>query len=102
MRRMDGLFKILVTDDEEMKVLGMRACGKHASSMIEAISLLIAKDLSITELAEIIHPHPSITEGLQECARMLTGKPIIKPEVFNMDLKCYRVDEEGRMFNLFN
>lgn len=102
MRRTDGIFKILVTDDDDMKVLGMRACGKHASSTIEAIALLIAKDLSIKELAEIIHPHPSITEGLQECARMLMGKSIIKPEIFNMDLKCYRVDKSGRMHNLFD
>jgi dihydrolipoamide dehydrogenase len=102
MRRTDGIFKILVTDDDDMKVLGMRACGKHASSTIEAIALLIAKDLSIKELAEIIHPHPSITEGLQECARMLMGKSIIKPAIFNMDLKCYRVDKTGRMHNLFD
>lgn len=102
MRRTQGIFKILVTDDDDMKVIGMRACGKHASSTIEAIALLIAKDLSVVELAEIIHPHPSITEGLQECARMLLGKSIIKPEIFNMDLKCYRVDKTGRMHNLFD
>lgn len=102
MRRTEGFFKILVTDDDEMKILGMRACGKHASSTIEAIALMIAKGLPITELAELIHPHPSITEGLQECARMLMGKSIIKPEVFNMDLKCYRVDTTGKMYNLFD
>jgi dihydrolipoamide dehydrogenase len=97
MRKTEGLFKILVTDDENMNVLGMRACGKHASSTIESIALLIDKNLSIRELAELIHPHPSITEGIQECARMLCGKSIIKPEIFNMDLKCYRVSEDGRM-----
>ncbi len=97
MRKTEGLFKILVTNDEEMKVLGMRACGRHASSTIESIALLIDKGLSIHELAELIHPHPSITEGIQECARMLCGKSIIKPEIFNMDLKCYSVSAEGRM-----
>lgn len=97
MRKTEGLFKILVTDDDKMNVLGMRACGKHASSTIESIALLIDQGLSIKDLAEIIHPHPSITEGIQECARMLCGKSIIKPEIFNMDLKCYRVSEDGRM-----
>lgn len=97
MRKTEGLFKILVTDDETMNVLGMRACGKHASSTIESIALLIDKNLSIHELAELIHPHPSITEGIQECARMLCGKSIIKAEIFNMDLKCYRVSADGRM-----
>lgn len=97
MRRTEGFFKILVTDDQEMKVLGLRACGKHASSTIESISLLIDKGLSITNLTELIFPHPSITEGLQECARMLQGKSIIKPEVFNMDNFCYRVDKNGKV-----
>ena len=30
----------------------------------------------IDELAELIHPHPSIIEGIQECIRMLLGKSI--------------------------
>ena len=101
MRKTEGFFKIIVTDDKEMKVIGMRALGKHASSTIESIALLINLDLSISILADMIHPHPSITEGLQECARMLMGKSIIKPEVFNMDLNCYRVSAEGKIENLF-
>lgn len=100
MRRTEGFFKIIVTDDDDMNVLGLRACGKNASSTIESIALLIEKGLSIRELAELIFPHPSITEGLQECARMLLGRSIIKPEVFNMHNYCYRVDKEGRKTNL--
>jgi dihydrolipoyl dehydrogenase len=102
MRRTEGFFKILVTDDEEMQIIGMRALGRHASSTIAIIALMIDKKISISELAELIHPHPSINEGIQECARMLCGKSIIKPEVFNMDLKCYRVSAEGRIDNLTN
>ncbi len=41
MRKTNGFFKILVTNDDEMKVLGMRAVGEHASSAIQAIALLI-------------------------------------------------------------
>ncbi|MFN6947290.1 MAG: dihydrolipoyl dehydrogenase family protein, partial [Cytophagaceae bacterium] len=37
MRRTRGFFKILVTDDDEMKILGMRAVGEHASSAIQAV-----------------------------------------------------------------
>lgn len=100
MRKMDGFIKILVSDDEEMKILGMRVIGDHASSTIEAIALLISMEKSIKVLAELIHPHPSIPEGIQECARMLMGNSIIKPEVFNLDLKCYRVTSEGKVENL--
>ncbi len=102
MRRTEGFFKILVTDDDEMQIIGMRALGKHASSTIAIIALMIDKKISISELAELIHPHPSINEGIQECARMLCGKSIIKPEVFNIDLICYRVSTDGRIENLTN
>ena len=42
-------------------------------------------------LADLIHPHPSIIEGIQECVRMLMGKSIFKSSVFKDKLKCYRV-----------
>lgn len=100
MRKLDGFFKILVTDDDEMRILGMRAMGNHASSTIGYLALLIKLKLGIRELANLIHPHPSITEGIQECARMLVGKSIIKPEVFGQHIKCYRVTADGRIENL--
>ncbi len=42
MRSTQGFFKILVTDNLDMKVLGMRAIGEHASSAIQAVALLIS------------------------------------------------------------
>ena len=90
MRKTKGFFKILVTDDEEMHILGMRAVGEHASSAIQAVALLISMNKGIVELADLIHPHPSIIEGIQECLRMLLGKSIFKAEVFEDKLKCYR------------
>ncbi len=95
-RKKTGVFKILVSDDDEMKILGMRAAGTHASSNIQAMALLIYMNRGIKELAEMVHAHPSMPEGVQECARMLLGKSILKPEVFGRFLKCYRVDAEGR------
>ncbi|MBK7553711.1 MAG: NAD(P)/FAD-dependent oxidoreductase [Flavobacteriales bacterium] len=90
MRKTKGFFKVLVTDDEDMKVLGMRAVGEHASSAIQAVALMMQTGLGIGELAELIHPHPSITEGVQECARMLLGKSIFKSPVFGDKMQCYR------------
>lgn len=83
MRNTHGFFKILVTDDSEMRVIGMRAVGEHASSAIQAVALLMAFDKGINTLAEMIHPHPSIIEGVQECLRALLGKSIYKPSVFS-------------------
>ncbi|MGI9150150.1 MAG: dihydrolipoyl dehydrogenase family protein [Limnohabitans sp.] len=100
MHKLDGFFKILVSDDDEMKILGMRVMGPHASSTIMAVALMISMDIGIEHLAELIFPHPSIPEGIQECARMLMGNSIVKPEVFNLDVRCYRVDADGRIEDL--
>ena len=100
MRRTQGFFKILVTDNDEMKILGMRALGEHASSAIQAVALLISMDKGIEELAELIHPHPSIIEGIQECVRMLMGTSIYKPSVFGEHLHTRRFD--GKKFLEFS
>lgn len=98
MRRTQGFFKVLVTDDAEMRILGMRAVGEHASSAIEAVSLMIKLGIPVHELANLIHPHPSITEGVQECARLLLGESLFKPEVFSDKLRCIRwVPDEADM-----
>lgn len=88
MRRTKGFFKLIVTDDDEMRVLGMRAVGEHASSAIEAVALMMRTGISIRELAELVHPHPSITEGVQECARMLLGTSLFKSPVFGDKMRC--------------
>ncbi len=89
MRRTRGFFKLLVTNDDEMRVLGMRAVGEHASSAIQAVALMMRLGTPIHELACLVHPHPSITEGVQECARMLLGRSIFKPAVFGDRMRCY-------------
>ncbi len=89
MRKTEGFFKIIVSNDNEMKILGMRAIGEHASSAVQAVALLIKQNRGIEELAELVHPHPSIIEGIQECVRMLLNKSIFKSSVFKDKLKCY-------------
>ncbi len=100
MRNPPGFFKILVTNDEKMQVLGMRALGVHASSAIQAVALLIATGQGIEELAELIHPHPSLIEGIQECVRMLLGKSIFKPHVFQKVMK-YKGYMNGEYLDLY-
>ncbi len=89
MRKTQGFFKIIVTNDEKMQVLGMRAIGEHASSAIQAVALLIKTRQSIKLLADLVHPHPSIIEGIQECVRMLMNESVFKSSVFKDNLKAY-------------
>ena len=36
--------------------------------------------------ANAVHPHTAITEGVQECARVLLGRSLHKPSVFESSL----------------
>ncbi len=94
MRNTQGFIKMIVTNDDDMRILGMRVVGEHASSAIQAVALLISLGNGIKELAELIHPHPSIIEGIQECCRMLLNKSILKPSVLRSAMSC-RVYNNG-------
>ena len=93
----EGFVKLLVTDDREMHVLGMRALGVHASTSLEAVALAIRCKTSARELAEMLHPHPAVTEGLQECVRLLLESSVYKPSVFQQRLRvsCVSYDGDG-------
>ena len=82
MRRTDGFVKIIASEDGRNRILGMRAAGPQASSTIMVIANLMDQDRGLDEMMKSIHPHPSITEGIQECLRLMTGKSIHKPLVF--------------------
>lgn len=99
-RNTQGFIKMLVTNDAEMKILGMRVVGNHASSAIQAVALLISMDKGIRELAECVHPHPSITEGIQECVRMLLGKSLFKPDALNNKNSCRVYTPKGEYENI--
>lgn len=77
-----GFIKIIVTNDRQKRVLGVRAVGPHASSVVELASLAIHNQESAYELAELMTAYPAITQGFQECLRMLLGRSILKPNVF--------------------
>ena len=93
---MRGFINLLVTDDEQLRILGMRGVGHQASSTIQAVALLISMKKGISELAECVHPHPSISEGIQECVRALLGKSILKPQVTGGQIQCRTVRPQVR------
>lgn len=98
-RKTSGLIKLIVTDDDDMKILGVRALGAHASSVIEVVSLMMRLNLPLKHLAELITAYPTISEALQECSRMLLGISIYKPQVFKKFARVERVtfDQNGVM-----
>jgi dihydrolipoamide dehydrogenase len=86
---------MLVTDDEKMKIIGLRVVGEHASSAMQAIALLISMNKGVEEIAECVHPHPSIPEGIQECVRIFLGNSTFKPFALNKLLHSDSYDANG-------
>ena len=82
MRNTNGFIKILASDDKEERIFGMRAAGPQASAFIVSIAHIINQKNSIDQVLRTIHPHPSLTEGIQDCLRVLKHKSVFKPEVF--------------------
>lgn len=82
MRNTNGFIKILASDDGEERILGMRAAGPQASAFIVSIAHIMNQKNSVDQVLKTIHPHPSITEGIQDCLRILKGKSIYKPYAF--------------------
>ncbi len=82
MRNTNGFIKILASDDGEERILGMRAAGPQASAFIVSIAHMMNQKNSLDQILRTVHPHPSITEGIQDCLRVLKGKSLYKPYAF--------------------
>jgi len=82
MRNTNGFVKILVSNDDKQRILGMRAAGPQASSFIVAAAHLISSGICLDDALKIFYPHPSLPEGIQECLRSLDNRSIYKVEAF--------------------
>ncbi|MDQ0567907.1 dihydrolipoyl dehydrogenase [Mycoplasma yeatsii] len=71
-----GFVKILI-EPKYKTVLGAHIIGNRATEMISEITAVIECEGTITEIANTIHPHPTMSEAVGEVAEALeTGKPI--------------------------
>ncbi|MBP2644960.1 MAG: dihydrolipoamide dehydrogenase [Firmicutes bacterium] len=67
-----GMIKI-IADKENGQILGMHILGAHASDLIMEGALAIRNKLSAQEIGHTIHPHPSLSETVMECAHGIYG-----------------------------
>lgn len=89
MRATQGFLKIIVSE-EEQKVIGMRAAGPQASNTIMSIAFLMDQDKGIHDALKSVHPHPTMSEGIQDCLRVLLDKSVYKPHAFPNHIKIRR------------
>ena len=73
MRSFTGFVKLIVGPEGDDRILGVRACGPQADSLIGEVSLCIQHNLPYTDLMDAVHAHPSLSESLHNAARMLAG-----------------------------
>jgi dihydrolipoamide dehydrogenase len=80
MRAVDGFVKLLAAPDGTL--LGLRVVGPQASSCIQGVALLIERGGTLRDVERCLHPHPAVTEGVQEAARLLLGSSAWSPAAF--------------------
>ena len=70
--RPDGLTKLIVEPGTE-RILGVGICGSGAGELIGEGVLAVEMGATVKDLAESVHPHPTLSETLMECAEMFYG-----------------------------
>ena len=71
----EGLVK-LIADAETHKLLGCHIMGPHASDLIMEGTLAVQMGLTAEQVATTIHPHPTLSEAVDEAALGLFGNMI--------------------------
>jgi dihydrolipoamide dehydrogenase len=79
--RTEGLTKILVDPDND-RVLGVGIVGAGAGELIAEAALAIEMGCEVADIAETIHPHPTLSETVMNAgdAYLGTATEIYKPK----------------------
>lgn len=75
----EGIIKI-VSDYTSDRILGVHIIGPYASELIHEATIAIKSGLKTKDIAETIHAHPTLSEGLMEAAEDVYGEAIHVPK----------------------
>ena len=70
-----GIAKV-VAERDGGQVLGVHMVGPHVTELIAEASLIYNWEASASDVAAIIHPHPTLSEAVGEAMLSLAGKPL--------------------------
>jgi dihydrolipoamide dehydrogenase len=73
----EGFTKVIVGKYGE--ILGAHIIGPDATNLISEYSVAMRGELTVDEISETIHPHPTLSEGLREAVLAVEGHPIHIP-----------------------
>ncbi|MBF0136150.1 MAG: dihydrolipoyl dehydrogenase [Magnetococcus sp. DMHC-1] len=69
----DGFTKLIVNPENE-RILGVGIVGRGAGELIAEGVLAIEMGAVVQDLAEVIHPHPTLSETMMEAAEVFFGQ----------------------------
>lgn len=67
-----GFIKILA--DENDKIIGASIVGPHATDLLTELSLAVHLGLTVEEVGDVIHAHPTLSEGIMEALHDVHGE----------------------------
>ena len=70
--RTDGLTKLVIEPETE-RILGVGLVGARAGELISEGVLAVEMGATVKDLAETVHPHPTLSETLMEAAELFYG-----------------------------
>jgi len=70
-----GMVKI-ISDLSTGKIISAHIVGHNATELIHELLLARTNNLSCEDIHQMIHAHPTLSEGIMEAARGIDGKPI--------------------------
>jgi dihydrolipoamide dehydrogenase len=74
-----GLIK-LISEKNSDRILGAHIIGPHASDLIHEYTVAMGAGLKVRDIADTIHAHPTLSEGLMEAAEDVRGEAIHSPK----------------------
>jgi dihydrolipoamide dehydrogenase len=72
----EGGFVKLVAEADGGPVLGVHMIGPHVTDLIAEAMLITNWEAVPAEVAALIHPHPTLSEGIGEAHLALAGRPL--------------------------
>ena len=66
MNETEGLLKLFA--DTEGRLLGCHAFGAHAADLVQEVSVLMCRDTTLSQLRDMVHIHPTLSEVLKTAA----------------------------------
>lgn len=73
MQKTAGMIKMVARKDDG-RIIGGQIFGADASTLIEEIALAIDNKLTVTDIADSVHAHPTLSEIVMECSKNALGK----------------------------